>query len=272
MNALARIRRAAYADVPVDTVLDVGGFDLDRALEVKPTFLEPEYPFEWGGVFHLDEGTCDIRLSGGNDPAMKLVVRPVEGPGEPPIAVLEEAMRFFSERTEDVSPGTELSSAPRCWNLSLEPSDGEKSFSLRIPRTGHYGLFTEHLPEELGLRVVSRGQSLEPSFAREYAAGHTHDETVGSVGLRLEGPLDEAKLNRWLGELLREQGADIFRMKGILDVAGRDTRWVFQGVHMLVDGREDKPWGNRPRVNELVLIGRRLDRAALTKGFASCLA
>ncbi len=48
-------------------------------------------------------------------------------------------------------------------------------------------------------------------------------------------------------------------------------RFVFQGVHMLFDGRADRPWGNEPRRNALIFIGRNLDRAALTEGFRACL-
>ena len=59
-------------------------------------------------------------------------------------------------------------------------------------------------------------------------------------------------------------GTDIFRMKGILDVKGRDERFVFQGVHMLFDGRPDRPWrATEPRGNQLVFIGRNLDRDRL---------
>ena len=106
---------------------------------------------------------------------------------------------------------------------------------------------------------------------RAWAAGHTHDDTVGSVGIRAEGTVDAPRFNAWLSALLRERGTDIFRSKGILNVAGMDGRFVFQGVHMLVDAREDRPWGDAPRTNDLVFIGRRLDRAALTEGFRACL-
>jgi len=37
------------------------------------------------------------------------------------------------------------------------------------------------------------------------------------------------------------QGTDIFRMKGIVNIAGEDNRFVFQGVHMLFDGTRDRP-------------------------------
>ena len=90
-----------------------------------------------------------------------------------------------------------------------------------------------------------------------------------SVGIRAPGDLDEKKLSDWLGTLLRTKGQDIFRMKGMLAVKGREMRFVFQGVHMLMDGRPDRPWGAEPRQNTLIFIGRNLDRAELNEGFRS---
>jgi G3E family GTPase len=106
----------------------------------------------------------------------------------------------------------------------------------------------------------------------EHEHDHHHDEDVSSVGISAPGDLDEKKLSDWLGTLLRTKGQDIFRMKGILAVKGRDMRFVFQGVHMLMDGQPDRPWGKDPRHNTLVFIGRNLDRKELNEGFKACLA
>jgi len=38
------------------------------------------------------------------------------------------------------------------------------------------------------------------------------------------------RLNAWLSTLLKERGADLFRSKGILSIAGSDDRHVFQGA------------------------------------------
>ena len=80
MNRMAQVVRSERADVPVDTVLNLGAFDLDEVLERRPTFLEPEYPFEWTGVYALDAGRYELSLAEGPDPAMSLVVVP--GPGD----------------------------------------------------------------------------------------------------------------------------------------------------------------------------------------------
>ena len=99
---------------------------------------------------------------------------------------------------------------------------------------------------------------------------HHHDEDVTSVGIVASYEVDEKKLGTWLNDLLRTQGQNIFRMKGILAVKGRDERFVFQGVHMLMDGRPDRPWGTDKRESRIIFIGRDLDRKALNAGFATC--
>ncbi|MGD1927970.1 MAG: CobW family GTP-binding protein [Leptolyngbyaceae cyanobacterium] len=117
---------------------------------------------------------------------------------------------------------------------------------------------------------LNRALEVDPDFLGEDA--HEHDETVGSIALVEAGELDGDKLNAWLSELLQTQGPDIFRMKGILNMAGEDQRFVFQGVHMLFDGRADRPWkATETRKNELVFIGRNLNEAQLREDFRACL-
>lgn len=122
----------------------------------------------------------------------------------------------------------------------------------------------------VGAFDLARVIEMDPQFLEQ--TDHQHDQTVTSVGIELDGDLDGEKLNTWLGWLLSERGVDIFRMKGIVAVAGEDQRHVFQGVHMLLDSQADKPWapGER-RSNKVVFIGRNLDRDELTSSLAACL-
>ena len=77
MNRMARIVRSKQADVSVDTVLNLSAFDLDQVLERRPTFLEPEYPFEWTGVYQLETGRYELSLDEGPDPTMSLLLLPI---------------------------------------------------------------------------------------------------------------------------------------------------------------------------------------------------
>jgi G3E family GTPase len=123
---------------------------------------------------------------------------------------------------------------------------------------------------DVGAFDLSRVLQTDPQFLD--SADHQHDATVASVGIALPGEVDVDKLNTWLGELLATKGVDIFRSKGILALAGNDRQYVFQGVHMLFDGDEGRPWRDgESRINRMVFIGRHLDRAALESAFTACL-
>ena len=128
------------------------------------------------------------------------------------------------------------------------------------------------LDDVLGIRAFDLGhaQEVDPSILSDTA--HEHDTSVSSVGLDVPGDVHAGRLEKWIRKLLAERGADIFRMKGVLSVAGSDRQLVFQGVHMLFESSEGRPWGRAPRRSKIVLIGRGLDVAGIDKGFRRCLA
>ena len=117
---------------------------------------------------------------------------------------------------------------------------------------------------------LTRALEIDPNFLSETA--HVHDSTITSVGVEVPEALDEGKLDTWLRTLIRERGTDIFRMKGILSVAGKDEQVVMQGVHMILDGMVGRPWGANRRSSRMVFIGRNLDREALNRGLRDCAA
>jgi len=270
MNAIARIERTVNSLIDPTKLLDIGAFDLDRTLATKPTFLDPEYPFEWGGLLQLPAGEVVVELADGPDPAMAVALLPASGVENADLSrAAEQAALVFAADEVPVVPGDAIVPGATHWRLEL-PGDGLKRFPLRIARAGTYALFTEHGPDEFAMRILRDGHVIESQVHRPFGQ-HEHDEEVSSVGITLPGEVDPKRLNAWLSPLLQEQGKDIFRMKGILAIAGEDRRYVFQGVHMLFDGKADRPWGDEPRGNQLVFIGRNLLRAELIAGFSACL-
>jgi G3E family GTPase len=271
MNGMAKIYRTTNAVIEIPKILEVGGFNLDHAIGVDPKFLEPEYPFEWGGVFELPKGAAKLVASQNPDPSMKLIFIPVdEGTDEALAAAREQAVRRFSSlQVQEAISGNSIAVDGTLHELVLR--EGEMSWPLEISADGCYALFTEHYPDELGLRLQADGREFSASPAAAYKPDHEHDEEVTSVGIEEERECDPAKLNVWLSTLLGEKGTDIFRMKGVFSVQGNPNRVIFQGVHMLLDAQDGGPWGTRPRRNSLVFIGRNLDREQLNASFASCL-
>ena len=271
MNRMARVVRSERANISIDTVLNLSAFDLDQVLERRPTFLEPEYPFEWTGVFSLDTGRYELSLVDGPDPTMSLVV--VSDQGTDDAALREGAewcVRQYAEPAETIHPGGEFP-VGRHVNLVLD-TPGRKSFFFEVDAPVRLGLYTQHLPEEFDLQLRNaEGAVVTAEAERTWVAQHEHDDEVGSIAIEVDGDCDPDKLNAWLGKLLRERGVDIFRMKGFISIAGESRRFVFQGVHMLVDGQPDREWGDAPRRNQLVFIGRNLDEESMRQGFAACL-
>jgi len=273
MNALARIHRTVNAEIDIPKVMDVGGFDLARVLDERPDFLEPEYPFEWAGVWQLPAGKrVTLDYGHGPDATIGALLLALETPEPDLKPVIVKAETAFASAAAPVA-GDTLSPGQGLVRLFVPEPGARETVTLDIPRDGLYALVTEHGADEFDLQLLVDGQALAPRLEQAFAAAHTHDDEVTSVGITLEGSVDADKVNAWLGPLLAQQGQDIFRMKGILNFDGDDRRFVFQGVHMLMDGRADRPWGaHEARRNELVFIGRNLDREALTRSFQACLA
>ena len=102
---------------------------------------------------------------------------------------------------------------------------------------------------------------------------HQHDSGITSVSLRSALPMDAAKVQAWLAQLVATQGAHILRAKGIFDIAGEARRMVFQSVHMVLEGDWQRSWREGEyRHSRLVFIGRQLDGAALQAGLDRCAA
>ena len=271
LNRMAQVMRSERANVPVETVLNLDAFNLDEVLERRPTFLEPEYPFEWTGVYSLDVGRFELSLDDGPDPEMSLVVVPDQGTDDTALREgAEWCVRRYAEPAQPIGPGDEIPVGKHV-NLQLD-SDGRKSFFLEVESPARFGLYAQHTAEEFDIQLRNAEGAIIPQEAeRTWVAQHEHDDEVGSIAIEMDGDADPRKLEAWLSELLRERGVDIFRMKGFISIAGESRRFVFQGVHMLFDGQPDRPWGDSPRRNQLVFIGRNLDEQSMRQGFEACL-
>jgi len=326
INAVAKLHRTQNCDLPLAHVLNVGGFNLSRATELDPKFLEVEYPFEWAGAYALEAGTHEL-VGGhcehhdhhdaeheahehhhdhahgdsehhhhhhhGNENELDLLVLPlpaVAAPGQraadhaPTAAAIEVAVTSFSDWETRLKEGEAILPGTALQRLSL--NDGHGHFPLKIPKTGHYLVVAQHGEIPLHIYKTTNANDtserthhdaprslIKPVWSQDFHAAHTHSDAVSSVGITAVGDLDGKRLNKWISELLRTKGGDIYRMKGVLTVKSTDKRLVFQGVHMLFDAKFDRQWAKgEARQNTLVFIGRNLDRATLTANFHACLA
>ena len=285
MNTAAKIVRAQQADVPLSAVLDVGGFNLSRAAELDPKFMQPQYPFEWAGAYMLPAGTHRLLIGHcdhdhehdhghehhhhhGNENELDVVILPVQTLDEKDVAAARDAaVLVFADWENRVKSGETVVPGGTLLRLLLDEGDG--SYPLKIDQRGLYLVFEGCGEDPLHIHVA--GETVRPTWQQDFEHNHSHEDDVTSVGLTAAGDLDPKRLNEWIGRLLQTQGGDIYRMKGVLSVKGSPNRLVCQGVHMLFDGKFDRPWNGEARTNTLVFIGKNLDRTALTESFKSCL-
>ncbi|MDR2674806.1 MAG: GTP-binding protein [Opitutaceae bacterium] len=377
MNAAAKIHRATNAGVPLSAVLDVGGFQLSRATDIDPHFMQPSYPFEWAGAYELPAGTHELVIGHcdhdhedghghhhdhdhdhdaggdhdndhdggdhdghdddhaagdthaaathggaghaddehdtaaaadddadhrhhhhhhhhGNPGELDIVVAPIKDLEETTLAAaIDAAVLTFSDWENRVADGGTITPGDTLQRLLLGAGD-HGHYRLRIEAPGRYLIFEGCGEHPLHIHPAAAtcaaaaatttgaagaaaadddgsNNNIRPVWQRDFEHTHSHEDDVASVGITMPGDLDSQRLNRWISELLRTKGGDIYRMKGVLSVRGVDKRLVFQGVHMLFDAKLDREWGAAPRTNTLVFIGKNLDRAALNEGFKACL-
>ncbi|MDX2144711.1 MAG: GTP-binding protein [Rhodospirillaceae bacterium] len=122
---------------------------------------------------------------------------------------------------------------------------------------------------------LNRILEIEPEFLHDH--GHDHDhhhhhvEDMDTISLSSDKPLNPAKFDAWINDVLMSKGQTILRAKGILNLADADRRYVFQAVHMMSEAAFTGPWPAKDkRTSRLVFIGRELDSDALKAGFAAC--
>ncbi|MBK5958724.1 GTP-binding protein [Rhodoplanes elegans] len=123
----------------------------------------------------------------------------------------------------------------------------------------------------IGAFDLSKTLAADEQFLDVHHHHHEHDPGIETMSFVDPGSFDREKLEAWLRAFLAEHGDDVFRLKGIVAMEGDTRRHVIQGVHRLMEIRSADPWGKQPRSSRIVLIGKKLDRAAVTAGLRGCL-
>lgn len=301
MNSMAEIYEATMANAPIGELLDIGGFNVQRAVEIKPNFLEPEYPFETGRLWQLPAGdyllkfaeaTCDNHSHDhdhqhneeehhdhdehDHGPGMSILMTQVEqGVDAEMSALAEKVFVEFSSEPEVLEPGQALTSADKHYQLALEgrTEANEYEFGFSLGSEQAVAFFTGYGPCDLGLKLLDKdGVEVAPKITHTFHAEHTHDSKVSSVSIEQPGAFDVTKLNTWLEEFLLENGPDIYRMKGVVAIEDQDYRFVFQGVHMIFGSQKGAEWGDQTPYNRLVFIGKNLDESYIRESLDKCLA
>jgi len=154
----------------------------------------------------------------------------------------------------------------------INPEDlPELEFKLRNLNGAARVCQTRNSDVDISMLLDLRGLDLEIKAAK-HDHHHAHTEDIETVAIEVPGDLDGVKISQWFRELIAEFGDQMMRRKGILNLRKDPDQFVFQGVHMLFEGRPGRSWAEtEERINRLVFIGRNLNKDKITQGFMSCI-
>ena len=94
-----------------------------------------------------------------------------------------------------------------------------------------------------------------------------------SLSVATDQPLNADKFFPWVQDLVQKEGPNILRCKGILSFKDDPERFVFQGVHMILDGDHQRRWrDDERRESRVIFIGRNLPQEKIKEGLRSCIA
>jgi G3E family GTPase len=239
-----------------DRLMGINSFSIERALKVDPYFMDSDSDEE-------DEETIAAANNNGNG-AAKRAKRAHRSSGEANAAAAAPAA---PEKIEAPS----VAADPKLDVVDIGPCGT------------HEGPCTEECADPELDALLKQQQAADAATAAADAATRQpkrrrrrlHDASgVGSVGITARGPLDKYRFNAFMRDLLSERARDIFRSKGVLCIKGQEnTKFVFQGVHETVCfGPAASGWPKGEEVvNQIVFIGRSLNRKDLAEGLRSCI-
>jgi G3E family GTPase len=177
-------------------------------------------------------------------------------------------LREVEARIRAINPYATLHRAERC-DVAIADVLERRAFDLdRI-----LDIEPEFLEVDDHEHDHSHGHDHHHDHDHGHGLKHYHDEDMQSISARLAGDVDPDKFMPWINRLTQERGLDILRCKGIVAFKGDPKRFVFQGVHMMLDGEPQREWkAGETRESKVVFIGRNLDEAAIRAGFLACAA
>jgi G3E family GTPase len=271
-NKMAKIYETENSIIEIDKILNVGAFDLDSKLEIKPNFLSEEMPYEYYALFDFEKDIYELKVDKSPYSSIDILILEIDQKYIYDKDYLtKKAFINLTKEIKEINNNNSILniSEHNLFRINVSKID---ILNISIDKKSSYAVFFQHLPSEFNIKILNNSKIIEPFFDEEIEASHEHDNEITSVGIEFEGALDYEKLYSWFSYILQEKGKDIFRMKGIININNNSKRFIFQGIHMLFDSKEDREWKiKEKRLNQVVFIGKNLNRQELNLGFKACL-
>ena len=143
-----------------------------------------------------------------------------------------------------------LNPSARIWDAAQEPVDAD--FLLDVMPSAPPPSEARYRPQNEGAGAT---KGLRP-----------HTESVASMSLILDRPMDWTAFGIWLSLLLNRHGDDVLRVKGVLCVEGSATPVLINGVQHIVHAPQHlERWPIDDHRSRIVFITRGIDQGQLRR-------
>jgi len=241
MNSFASLITSERSRVPLDEVLGLNTFSLDKLVEIDPTIMEEEEVAEAHdhAHSHAHDANC------GHD---------------------STSCGHDHDHCHDNDCGHD-----HAHSHAHDANCGHDSTGCSHDH--------DHVHDDKCGHVSTGCSSHDHDHVHDDKCGHVHKKKkhnlslVSSVGFTIEGLLDVAAFNNFMSELLKVKAVDMYRTKGVLAFADQgDTKFVFQGVHDNINfGPAPCDWKpDERRYSKMVFIGRNLEYESLKESLVNC--
>jgi G3E family GTPase len=168
------------------------------------------------------------------------------------LAADPDATARLAARVKALNPGARLHvSRPDCMPLPSE-----------LTTTDIYDPATKSADALAWLNAEAFSGDAGHGHGHHHHDVNRHDQNIGSFCLTYTEPLDWEHVAAWLDALVMAHGADLLRVKGILEIAGEPRPVVLQAVQHLFHPPAVLPaWPTAERQSQIVFITRGLTRA-----------
>mmetsp|Transcript_13551 Transcript_13551/g.12265 ORF Transcript_13551/g.12265 Transcript_13551/m.12265 type:complete len:482 (+) Transcript_13551:60-1505(+) len=260
INSFAKVIKTEKSRAPLDLILGLNSFSLDKVVEIDPTILDDDDDDEHDHEGHVHDEHCGHECTEDHD---------------------------HSSHDHNHGHHNEHESHHDHHDCTIDHDhDEHDSHKHEKHEHDHHSKHDEKEHEHDHDCTIDHDHDEHDSHKHDkhhdhhekheeknLGHGHGHDHKkkkkkvhnlslVSSVGFVIEGLLDVVKFNTFMSSLLQTKAADLYRTKGVLAFSDQgDTKFVFQGVHEQINfGPTDKPWQEgEKRISKMVFIGKNLD-------------
>ncbi len=242
INSFAEIIKCEKSRVPLDKILGLNSFSLQKLEEMDPTFMQEDEEEEHGHHHdHVHSDSCGCGSS--HDHGGEHGHNDEHGHGHEHGHEHEHGHGHDSHCSADCSDDHEHGHGHECHDDHCKDESHNHDHSAAAEGE------TKKRKKKHNLSLIS------------------------SVGFTVEGLLKVQEFNDFMSKLLQAKGKDLYRTKGVLAFADQgDLKFVFQGVHEQINfGPAEKPWNEgEHRLSKLVFIGKNIDYEELKNKLVEC--